>query len=287
MDAERGLPIESSLVQRLQAHLMCRGGAPDLQHALSAAIEMWLAEQSKLRIGSDPASVRGYQWKSVFLPEGTQLCTRSYGESQYARVQGEEIIFRGRTLSPNQFAHWAGRGTRNAWNDIYVRRPQDKFYIPASRLRAQVAQELACGTSTLPVPLAEATGSATIAAVTDTSAIPATMTAPATSATRAAPAAPATLPAQAACSAHAAHTAHTAHTVQASPTSPPTSGNLLAEVLNAVVTALQANEQTRMAWSALFPQPDTPAERDCSKGVGWNLPERRKYRFRIEDVAFS
>ena len=182
-------------------------------------------------------------------------------------------------MSPNRFAHWAGRGTRNAWNDIYVRRPQDKFYIPASRLRAQVAQELACVTSTLPVPLAEATGSAIIAAaVTDSSATPAAMTAPATST---APAAQATLPAQAACS------AHTAHTAQTSPTSPATSGNLLAEVLNAVVTALQANEQTRMAWSALFPQPDAPAERDCSKGVGWNLPERRKYRFRIEDVAFS
>lgn len=59
MDATEGLPIESRLVQRLQAHLMRRGGAPDLQQALNAAIEMWLAEQSKLRIGSDPASVRG------------------------------------------------------------------------------------------------------------------------------------------------------------------------------------------------------------------------------------
>jgi len=272
MDATEGLPIESRLVQRLQAHLMRRGGAPDLQQALNAAIEMWLAEQSKLRIGSDPASVRGYQWKSLFLSEGTLLCTRSYGEDQYARVQDDEIIFRGRSVSPNRFAHWAGRGTRNAWNDIYVRRPQDKFYIPASRLRAQVAQELECITTTRPVPLAAVTESA--AAVADGSAAAVAAAAAATGANVAADAAVA-----------AAVTGSSE--IAVATTVPAACGKLLAEVLNAVVTALPANEQTRVAWSALFPQPDAPAERDCSKGVGWNLPERRKFRFRIEDVAFS
>lgn len=260
MDATEALPIQSSLVQRLQAHLMRRGGAPDLQHALSAAIELWLAEQSKLRIGSDPASVRGYQWKSVFLPEGTQLCTRSYGADQYARIVGKELFFRGRAMSPNQFAHWAGRGTRNAWNDIYVRRPQDKFYIPAKRLRAQVAQELECVTSTLPVAQAAATESAAAGA-----------NVAAAGATGAAVAAAGTASSE----------------IPVATTASATSGNLLAEVLNAVLTALQTSEQTRVAWSALFPQPDAPADRDCSKSVGWNLPERRKYRYRIEDVAFS
>lgn len=274
MDATEALPIPSSLVQRLQAHLMRRGGAPDLQHALSAAIEMWLTEQSKLRIGSDPASVRGYQWKSVFLPEGTLLCTRSYGEDQYARIVGKELFFRGRAMSPNRFAHWAGRGTRNAWNDIYVRRPQDKFYIPASRLRAQVAQELECVTSRLPVALAAATESA--AAGADVAGAVG-----AAAAVGAADAAAGATGAAVAAAGTASSEIPVAMTVST------TSGNLLAEVLNAVVTALQANEQTRVAWSALFPQPDAPADRDCSKKVGWNLPERRKYRFRIEDVAFS
>lgn len=276
MDTTDALPIQSSLVQRLQAHLMRRGGAPDLQHALSAAIELWLAEQSQLRIGSDPASVRGYQWKSVFLPEGTLLCTRSYGEDQYARIVGRELIFRGRAMSPNRFAHWAGRGTRNAWNDIYVRRPQDKFYIPASRLRAQVAQELECVTSRLPVALAAATESAAAGAdvagaVGAATAVGAAGTAVAADATGAAVAAAGTASSE----------------IPVATTVATTSGSLLAEVLNAVVTALQASEQTRVPWSALFPQPDAPADRDCSKSVGWNLPERRKYRFRIEDVAFS
>ncbi|MYM38890.1 hypothetical protein [Duganella qianjiadongensis] len=219
MDASETIPIERRLLERLTDHLARRGGAPDLQQALNAALEMWLGEQLKLRIDNDPASVRGYQWKTVFLPEGTLLCTRTYGESQYARVHGEEIIFQGRAVTPNRLAHWAGRGRRNAWNDIYVRRPQDKFYIRAQRLRAQLAQELERVTSALPVPAPVASNSA--------------------------------------------------------------------EVMSAVVTALQASEQTKLAFAALFPSPAPDVQRDCSQGEGWNLPERRKYRYRIEDVAFS
>ena len=33
--------------------------------------------------------------------------------------------------------------------------------------------------------------------------------------------------------------------------------------------------------------PPAPAPRNVPPGPGWNLPERRKFRFRIEDVAFE
>lgn len=246
MDATEMVPLDSLLLQRLKEQVARRGGAPDLQHALEAAVEMWLAEQVKLQIGADPASVRGYQWKSVFLPEGTLLCTYSYGEERYARVCGQKIICEGRVVSPSRFAHWARRGTRNAWNDIYLRRPQDKFYILASRLRAQVAHELERSAGALPVPAAlSCTASLGMASVS----------------------------AAAAASFNAA--------------SPPASSNLLAEILLAVVTALQSSEPAKSALAALLPQPPAMPERDCSKGEGWDLPERRKFRFRLEDVAFS
>ncbi|MBA5607927.1 hypothetical protein H3H36_21450 [Duganella sp. FT3S] len=33
--------------------------------------------------------------------------------------------------------------------------------------------------------------------------------------------------------------------------------------------------------------PPAPAPRNVPPGPGWDLPERRKFRFRIEDVAFE
>jgi hypothetical protein len=44
---------------------------------------------------------RGYQWKSLFLPEGTVLRSWSYGEHNYAQVQGDHIVHKGRPLTPN------------------------------------------------------------------------------------------------------------------------------------------------------------------------------------------
>ena len=64
--------------------------------------------------GGDPGSVRGYQWKTLFLPEGTVLRSWSYDEHNYAKVEGDQIIHRGEAVSPNQFAQSFARATRNA-----------------------------------------------------------------------------------------------------------------------------------------------------------------------------
>jgi hypothetical protein len=45
----------------------------------------------------------------------------------------------GRALTPNQFASLHARSVRNAWHDLYVRRPDDKFYRPAKLLRKELA----------------------------------------------------------------------------------------------------------------------------------------------------
>jgi TPR repeat protein len=65
----------------------------DLTDAITSAINLWLAEQAKLHSGSDPAGLRGYQWKSLFLPEGTVLRSWSYGEHNYAQRPGTRLEF--------------------------------------------------------------------------------------------------------------------------------------------------------------------------------------------------
>jgi hypothetical protein len=213
--------LETGTLLKLINRLSELGGTQDLSEGVSSAIEFWLAEQAKLSAGGDPASVRGYQWKSVFLPEGTVLRSWSYGDHNYARVEGDQIIHEGKSVSPNQFAQSFARTTRNAWTDLYIRRPCDKRFTLACRLRQQLAEQAAN---------------------------------------------------------------------PARPEPPPGAAAMIPETtVMAMMAAIQAQAQaqsyqrTPQAWQ------DEPSEppRDPAPGAGWTLPERRKFRFRLEDVAFD
>jgi len=210
MKSTMTLQVDTDTLLKLIGQLRVRGGSQDLSAAISSAIELWLREQSRLAAGCDPASVRGYQWKTLFLPEGTVLRSWSYGEHNYARVEGDQIIHEGKAVSPNQFAQSFARTTRNAWTDLYVRRPEDKQFKPACRLRQELAEQAKRPAGpAIPPPLPDAT-------------------------------------------------------------------------MLALIAALQA--QARPPEVAAAP-PAPP--RDTTPRAGWNLPERRQFRFRIEDVAFD
>jgi hypothetical protein len=204
------LQVDTNTLLRLISQLKLRGGTQDISAAINSAIELWLSEQAKLAKGCDPANVRGYQWKSLFLPEGTELSTWSYGEHNYARVVGDEIIHKGKPTTPNQFALSFARTTRNAWTDLAIKRPEDKQFKKACRLRAEIKKQ-----EHQPVV------AGTAAALSDTSAL-------------------------------------------------------------ALLTALQSQLQAKQP-----APPEPPRPRDTTPGQGWNLPERRKFRFRLEDIGFE
>jgi hypothetical protein len=208
MKSTVSLQVDTDTLLRLISQLKLRGGTQDLSEVVTSAIELWLREQSKLATGSDPASVRGYQWKTLFLPDGTELRSWSYGEYNYARVVGDEIIHKGRSVSPNQFAQAFARSFRNAWMDLYIKRPEDKQFKNAGRLRQELAEQAA-------------------------------------------------------------------RPVVAMPTAPDTT-------ITALLAALQQKLQAPPP-----PAEPPPRPRDTTPGEGWTLPERRKFRFRIEDVAFE
>lgn len=52
--------------------------------------------------------------------------------------------------------------------------------------------------------------------------------------------------------------------------------------INALLAALQQKLQ-----APPVPAEPAPRPRNTTPGEGWTLPERRKFRFRIEDVAFE
>ncbi len=125
--------LSTPTLLRLIEYLRTRSGSKDVSEALNTALEFWLDARNELPPGADPTGVRGYQWKSLFLPEGTVLRSWSYGEHNYARVEGDKIMHDGESVSPNQFARSFARTARNAWFDLSVRRPGDIIQSTAGR----------------------------------------------------------------------------------------------------------------------------------------------------------
>ncbi|WP_254451976.1 hypothetical protein [Duganella vulcania] len=196
------LPTDTLL--KLIEKLRRRGGSQDMSEAMAQAIECWLSDPARFEPGADLSGIHGYQWKSLFLPEGTVLKSWSYGENNYARVEGDQIIHNGHAVSPNQFAQSFARSTRNAWQDLSIRRPGDKTFKMASRLRNELI------------------AASKIPAATNTPVLAAAQSLPATPAPSAAPAL----------------------------------------------------------------QPPSAPPRNADREPGWDLPERRRFRYRLEDVAY-
>jgi hypothetical protein len=94
--------------------------------------------QSQSEAQPQPAmpSELGYQWKEVFLPEGTRL-RASFGRQPYfATVAGSEIKYGEHAVSPSCFANLYGSGNRNAWKAIWLRLPGKDAWLLADLCRA-------------------------------------------------------------------------------------------------------------------------------------------------------
>jgi hypothetical protein len=78
----------------------------------------------------------GYQWKEVFLPEGTRL-RASFDRKQYfAVVAGTEIKYGDHAISPSCFANLFGSGNRNAWKAVWLRLPGSTEWLLADVCRS-------------------------------------------------------------------------------------------------------------------------------------------------------
>lgn len=82
--------------------------------------------------------LRGYQWKCLFLPEGTQLRVWCRHEHGYAEVIGDELIYNDRSVSPNQFVAACADTVRNAWVEINMLMPGETKWKLASVRRREI-----------------------------------------------------------------------------------------------------------------------------------------------------
>ncbi len=108
-----------------------------LHDAAIVAIDAWLAANRPARARGDSTVLRGYQWKTLFLPDGTDLRMLYDGNGYYAHVRGDHLMYQGLHVSPRQFTRMVASGVRNAWRDIFVREPGARDWKRASDLRRE------------------------------------------------------------------------------------------------------------------------------------------------------
>ena len=139
----------------LYADLVRRSGDADVSHFIAHSVEsflertegdpnIWSAEHiEKLADEEDEAfqekygdPERGYQWGTVFLPNGTKVRMSYKGQDTYAEIRHARFYYGEESMSPSQFARRVARNTnRNAWRDLYIKFPGEASWTLADSLR--------------------------------------------------------------------------------------------------------------------------------------------------------
>jgi hypothetical protein len=88
-------------------------------------------------------AVPGYQWKCLFLPEGSALRMSYLGQDFFAQVQGNAVVHHGERMSPRQFTQAVAGDGRNAWRDLWLRLPGEKSWTRVMQLRRRLEQQQA------------------------------------------------------------------------------------------------------------------------------------------------
>lgn len=128
------LPVVDYLT--LELHLMeTRPGIrPD--SFVADLVRRWLTiDTERLALRKNGPPLRGFQWKNVFLPDGTRLRTSYRHATEFAKVVGDRIMSDdGARFTPSQFANRYANG-RNAWRYVWLRFPGDDYWIRAADCR--------------------------------------------------------------------------------------------------------------------------------------------------------
>lgn len=143
MLSHTALAVSTSTLHRLLDHLRREGKGVTPEEAVEAAIALWLEREREEPGGETIAG--GYQWKSLFLPDGTKLTVIGKYSGGYARVIGDKLIFQGLPTSPNQFVLAVGGYVRNAWSDVIVHLPDGSRPKLAAVLRRESQSQATCG----------------------------------------------------------------------------------------------------------------------------------------------
>ena len=133
------LPIANFL--ELEFYLIDNRPGVKPEAFVAELVKRWLAlENERLTLRRDGQPLRGFQWKSLFLPDGTSLRTAYGDDVEFAKVRDDRILSDdGVALSPSQFANRRATG-RNAWRFVWLRFPGNDRWVRAGDCRAQATR---------------------------------------------------------------------------------------------------------------------------------------------------
>lgn len=135
------IPVDDFL--KLEFYLMDVRPGIKTEAFIAELVNRWLTielERQAVRVRGQP--LRGFQWKNIFLPDGTSLRTSYFQEIEFAKVVGDRILADdGVELSPSQFANRRAKG-RNAWRFVWLRFPGDDYWVRAEDRRTQFDERM-------------------------------------------------------------------------------------------------------------------------------------------------
>lgn len=126
--------ISSELFLELANYLQEFGDERDPAEVVEGLLASWLAA-ARGDTNSGNSHIPGFQWKRLFLPEGTELKMLYRGRHAFAKVVGDSVLYDGRPMSPNQFATEVAGTARNAWRDLWLRLPGQRYWKNATFIR--------------------------------------------------------------------------------------------------------------------------------------------------------
>ncbi len=132
------LAIPTTTLCRLLQYADAHQAEQNAGELAAIAIEEWLARAAG---GEVPrARLRGYQWKTVFLPEGTQLRAWNRSGFAYAEVVGDVILHLGEPVSPHEFICRCKGISRSAWAEVRLLFPGENQWKRADAHRRELAR---------------------------------------------------------------------------------------------------------------------------------------------------
>ena len=143
MNTQITVPVSTKQFIELANFLNEQGSNREPVEVIATAIDYWMQNASWKPEVLKPEIIntesRGYTWKykdrSIFLPHGTEIRMPYKGQYHYAKVEGDSICYQGGNVSPSVLANTITKSSRNAWRDLWIKRPGDQEWTLADDIR--------------------------------------------------------------------------------------------------------------------------------------------------------
>ncbi|MBB5496862.1 hypothetical protein [Paraburkholderia sp. MM5384-R2] len=145
METQISVPIQTQQFIALTDFLRSNGDSRDPVLVVAEAIDYWMDNASWKSELLGKSVTRGYQWKELFLQDGTEVRMQYKGQYYYAKVEGDQLVYEGTPITPGSLANTIASSSRNAWRDLWIKRPSDPEWRLADDCRSLAVGALFTG----------------------------------------------------------------------------------------------------------------------------------------------